>query len=167
MFCFFSQACSLLRRPHIHLNAVDKADILLLKFCQDLYGEEECTPSMHMHCHIRDCITRCWSTWCFSFEIYNGILENMLQNLKKFCSLQNLSSVNLPTVIPTELQHTFMQMKHERIAVPDTTTDTSASFRYVENLLCLPNVTGSGKTLRPVQKSDMSTFSWQCQNLAK
>ena len=62
----------------------------------------------------------------------------MLQNLK-FCSLQNLSSVNLPTVIPTELQHTFMQMKHERIAVPDTTTDTSASFKYEENLLCLPN----------------------------
>ena len=58
-WCLCSQACSILCQPHIKLNDVLKADGLLNKFCQtfqDLYGPEECTPNMHMHCHLKDCI---------------------------------------------------------------------------------------------------------------
>ncbi len=81
-WCLFSQACSVLCHLHIHDSDVQKADKLLLTFCkrfQDLYGKDECTSNMHMHCHLRECILDVGplhSFWCFSFERYNGILEN-------------------------------------------------------------------------------------------
>jgi len=108
-WCLFSKACSLLCHAHIRDADVQEADKLLLEFCegfQNLYGKDECTPNMHMHCRLSDYIMDVGplhSFWCFSFERYNGILEKMqkswqapeIQLIHKFTSLQTLVSIEL------------------------------------------------------------------------
>lgn len=152
-WCLFAKACSLLCRPHVHKDSVSTADSLLLQFCQgfqDLYGEDECTPNMHMHGHLKDCILDVGpihSFWCFSFERYNGILENMPKSwhspeitlAEKFSSLQQLSSIQLPSEAPSELQDKFMQMKRDRTALPDSIPDVITAIEYEKNLLCRPS----------------------------
>lgn len=151
-WCIFSRACSLLSFPHINVSDVEEADKLLVTFCkgfQELYGEEECTPNLHMHCHLKTCIMDVGplhSFWCFSFERYNGILEKMqkswqgpeIQLAQKFSALQMLSSINLPQTIPPELQECFMKMKHDRLVIPDFTFDGLTIFNYEQNFSCLP-----------------------------
>ena len=151
-WCLFSQACSLLCHPHIRESDVLKADELLLTFCkqfQDLYGAAECTPNMHTHCHLKECILDVGplhSFWCFSFERYNGILEKMqkswqapeVQLIHKFSNLQTLASIDLPESIPSDLRHCFMQLREAKTAVPDPVADSLSVLEYERNKLCYP-----------------------------
>ena len=63
-------------------------DSLLMKFCmkvEQLYGTQAITPNMHMHAHIRACIEDygpLHGFWLYSFERYNGILENIPNNIR-------------------------------------------------------------------------------------
>ena len=125
LWCFFSRACALLCRTHIHEAEVDKADELLLSFCtgfEQLYGHEACTPNLHLHCHLKECILDAgplYSFWCFSFERYNGILEKMqkswnapeVQLIHKFSNLQMLAAIDLPEDSPEELVQCFKRIK--------------------------------------------------------
>lgn len=76
-WCLFVNACNLIRQPLLTIN---KTDELLVKFCQaveTLYGAQTCTINLHLHGHLADCLHNygpVHSTWCFSFERYNGIL---------------------------------------------------------------------------------------------
>ena len=48
-----------------------------------LCGKEKCTPNMHLHGHLRDCILDygpVYSFWCFSFGRYNGIMGDYHTN---------------------------------------------------------------------------------------
>lgn len=117
-WCLFSQACSYLCSMHITEADVSKADELLLTFhkkFEELYREDQCTRNMHMHCHLKECVLDVGplhSFWCFSFERYNGILENMkkswkapeIQLIHKFNDLQALASIDLPPNVPKELE---------------------------------------------------------------
>ena len=50
---------------------------------ENLCGKERCTPNMHLHGHLRDCILDygpIYSFWCFSFERYNGIMGDYHTN---------------------------------------------------------------------------------------
>lgn len=82
-WCVFSSACSYLCKPYISRREVNRADELLVKFCgefEHLYGKEACTPNLHMHMHLKDCILDAgpvYTFWCFSFEKYNGMLGGM------------------------------------------------------------------------------------------
>ena len=78
--------------------------MLLLNFCQKfehLYGKERCTPNLHLHSHLKDCLLDygpAHSFWCFSFERYNGLLGAYHTNkkaieeqiMRKFVSSQHL-----------------------------------------------------------------------------
>lgn len=58
-WCTFSNACAYLCKPYISKLEVEKADDLLVSFCnrfEMLYGTEACTPNMHMHMHLNECI---------------------------------------------------------------------------------------------------------------
>ena len=65
---------------------VDLADALFLRFCtkfESIFGGERMTPNMHLHCHLKECIVDFGplrNFWLFSFERYNGILENQKTN---------------------------------------------------------------------------------------
>ena len=59
------------------------AHMHLIEFCstfQQLYRAENCTPNMHMACHLADCVFDYGvlsSFWWVPFERLNGTLEGM------------------------------------------------------------------------------------------
>ena len=140
----FSQACSLLCNHSIGIDDVDKADKLLVEFCRQqevLYGTLSCTPNMHMHCHIKECVMdvgpiHCF--WCFSFEKYNEILEKMQKhgNHLKFSWLINFA-IYKHLHCPLELRACFTQMKTSKTSLPVPIMDGLAIMTYEENLMCL------------------------------
>ena len=78
----------------------------LVDFCvcfQALYGPENCTPNMHMACHLKDCILDFGvlsSFWCFPFERLNGTLEGMKKSWifpekQMFLKFNNLQSFTM------------------------------------------------------------------------
>ena len=83
------------------------------QFCKEfeqLYGENACTPNMHLHLHLRNCLEDygpLHAFWCYPFERYNGILGSMHTNrksiepqlMKKFCQPQeyNSTEINMPS----------------------------------------------------------------------
>lgn len=84
----FVQACIILSQPIITISDINRGDDFIIEFChrfEQLYGKEYCTPNMHLHCHIAECLRDygpAHATWCFSFERCNGILGRMPNNNK-------------------------------------------------------------------------------------
>lgn len=79
------QACSLLLKPIVTIDDVNKGDEKLFDFCntyENPYGKRKCTPNMHLHLHLKECMLDyrpVHSFWCFPFDRYNGVFES-LQN---------------------------------------------------------------------------------------
>ena len=102
-WCLFVQACVITCQLILTRQDITTAHELLVQFCKkftELYGRECCTPNMHMACHISENMHDYGplaAFWAFSFERYNGILENLKlswcgpekQMLKKFLSIQS------------------------------------------------------------------------------
>ena len=82
----FVQACILICQPLLTHAIIDKADEFLMEFCrtvEKLYGSQACTINLHLHGHLAECLRDygpVHSTWCFSFERYNGILGGTPNN---------------------------------------------------------------------------------------
>ena len=82
----FVKACSILLNPVITLQEIEKGDEMLLNFCrkfEELYGKQKCTPNMHFHCHLKECLLDygpVYGFWCFPFERFNGIFESFKKN---------------------------------------------------------------------------------------
>ena len=105
----FVLACKYLCKPVLCQDDIIRADFLLFKFCKEcqvLYGNNFCTPNMHLHCHLKEVIMdygplHCF--WCFSFERYNGVLRNIttnnrsikLQIMRKLTTLRFLDNISL------------------------------------------------------------------------
>ena len=70
----FVKACNVLLQAKLTHIEVTMGHLQLVDFCvcfQALYGPENCTPNMHMACHLKDCILDFGvlsSFWCFPFE---------------------------------------------------------------------------------------------------
>ena len=137
---------------YIHEKDVDEADELLLSFCSGFerrYGREACTPNLHMHCHLKECILDVgplFSFWCFSFERYNGVLERMnktwnapeVQLIHKFANLQSLAAATLPNNTSLELVKCFQQARET--VLPNPVISGISVFQYEQNILCPPKV---------------------------
>ena len=82
----FVLACKFLTRPVITAMELQKADLILLQFCEkfeQLYGKSKVKPNMHLHGHLRECVLDygpIYNFWCFSFERFNGILSSFKTN---------------------------------------------------------------------------------------
>lgn len=82
----FVLACQYLCTPVLSKSYIIKADLLFVKFgerFERLFGNKAVTPNMHLHCHLKECVTDCGPVhafWCFSFERFNGILGAMQVN---------------------------------------------------------------------------------------
>ena len=118
----FVQACTLLCQPLIKPVDIRKGDEFLVQFCkkyEQLYGSRYCTPNMHLHCHIADCLYDygpAHATWCFSFERCNGILGSMPNNNK---SLE---------VEKTMIKRFIHQMEHSEHVTHKFASDLSSFF---------------------------------------
>ena len=101
-WCMFVQASRLLcSRAISQANALRLHDILIC-FCkkfEELYGASACTPNLHLHCHLKECILDFGPSsafWLFACERLNGVLGAMSTNhhtietqlMKKFSSSQ-------------------------------------------------------------------------------
>ena len=98
----YVKACRLVCSKAISIDSVNQCDQNLIAFCtrfQQLYGTELCTPNMHLHCHIKECLLDygpgC-SFWLFVCERMNGFLGAVpnnhhsieIQLMRKLCSTQ-------------------------------------------------------------------------------
>ena len=88
MWAKFVEAIYLICRRSVSLIDLEKADKLLVSFCQDfesLFGSQECTINMHLHCHLRECIQDFgppYAFWVYAFERCNGYLGQYPNNNK-------------------------------------------------------------------------------------
>lgn len=113
----FVRACSILCQRIIKKSDVETADLLLLSFCkkvEHLYGKESCTPNLHLHLHLKQCILDYGPShtfWCYSFERFNGLLGSYhtnkkiieVQIMRKFVNSQCLNCLKsnvLPDLAP-------------------------------------------------------------------
>ena len=100
----YVKACGLVCSKAISLDAVSQCHDFFLAFCKNfeqLYGGELCTPNMHLHCHIQECLVDygpgC-SIWAFACERLNGYLGSVptnhnsieVQLMRKFASTQQI-----------------------------------------------------------------------------
>ena len=76
----FVRACWLVCTRIISLPVIEEVDHYLVLFCkrfEELYGRASCTPNLHLHLHMKDCLQDYGPVhgfWCYSFERFNGIL---------------------------------------------------------------------------------------------
>ncbi len=86
MWSDFVQACIIICSRVISTDRLEVADRYLQTFLSkfvSLYGPLNCTPNMHLHLHLKDCILDygpVYSFWCFSFERFNGMLGQYHNN---------------------------------------------------------------------------------------
>ncbi|XP_022784123.1 uncharacterized protein LOC111324758 [Stylophora pistillata] len=106
----FVLACKFLTRPVITALELQKADLMLLQFCEkfeQLYGKLKLKPNMHLQGHLKQCVLDygpIYNFWCFSFERFNGILSSFktnnrcieIQLMRKLLSDHLISTTSLP-----------------------------------------------------------------------
>lgn len=124
----FVKACNLLCRRSITLTQLDEADTLLLDFClnfKQLYGANSCTINIHLHGHLKECITDfgpVYAFWLFSFERMNGILGSYhtnchdvsLQLMRRFVSSLDCGSCNWPEEFKSEFAPLIFQCPYNK-----------------------------------------------------
>ena len=82
----FVQACQLLCSRAISQTNVLELNHLLVCFCktiEELYGVSACTPNLHLHCHLKECLLDFGPAnafWLFACERLNGILGAISTN---------------------------------------------------------------------------------------
>uniref|UniRef100_A0A1A7YTN3 Transposase domain-containing protein n=1 Tax=Iconisemion striatum TaxID=60296 RepID=A0A1A7YTN3_9TELE len=86
MWSDFVQACIILCSRVISIHKLEVADRYLQTFLSkfvNLFGTLQCTPNMHLHLHLKECMLDfgpVYSFWCFSFERFNGLLGKYNNN---------------------------------------------------------------------------------------
>ena len=112
MWSVYVNACHLLCQRSITTKDVETSHNLLKIFCSAFaknMGPLSCTPNMHMHMHLKDCIKDfgpVYSFWCFAFERFNGILGKYqtnnhaisIQVMRKTCHL-NCNFVKVKSIV--------------------------------------------------------------------
>ena len=137
----FVLACKYLCRFTLTTIDLQRADLLLLKFCNEfekLYGKKAITPNMHLHCHLKDIILDhgpVHSFWCFSFERYNGIMGSVstnkrsleLQLMRKLILSRFLDSVQLPSQYKTEFEYLLHNPSSPNVTISNPLLSTASS----------------------------------------
>ena len=127
----FVKACTAICQLVVTHQDIENAHEHLIQYCKQferLYGKEFCTPNMHMACHICENMLDYGplsAFWAFTFERYNGILENTKlswsgpekQMFTKFLDLQLLSTFN------TMSSSDFFKDIYRKTMKPITDTD--------------------------------------------
>ena len=147
----FVLACKFLTRPVITALELQKADLMLLQFCEkfeQLYGKSKVKPNVHLHGHLKECVLDygpIYNFWCFSFERFNGILSSFktnnrcieIQLMRKLLSDHFISSATLPN----EFQEHFLPIcSHQLMNIAENITDVVNLGRKLMNAALSPNL---------------------------
>ena len=66
-FTLFVNACHLICQ-----RSISSISSIFCRGFEQLYAKEYCTPNMHLHMHLKECMQDfgpVYSFWCFGFEI--------------------------------------------------------------------------------------------------
>ena len=149
----FVRACTLLFSRIISKTEVISADQYLVAFCkkfEDLYGQEHCTPNMHLHLHLLDSLLDygpAHGFWCFPFERFNGVLGAYHTNnkaiesqiMKKLLREQAIARLDLPKELGQDFFPLYQKMSSK---AKGSVKETSK----VENLRVLRRITDFNTT---------------------
>jgi len=125
MWSVFVAACKIISRRSITKAQIEEGHNLLKMFCemfQRVAGSQYCTPNMHLHLHLRECLYDygpVYAFWCFGWERCNGMLGSFhvnnhsisVQFMRKFVTSSQARSSN------------FMNLDHQaflKIKVDDS-----------------------------------------------
>ena len=117
-------------------------------FCntyENLYGKSKCTPNMHLHLHLKECMLDygpMHSFWCFPFERYNGVFESFqknwicpeLQVMTKFFNFQEAKSQLSLTDACFDWLHNEETSCQD--SIQQTLADPSMLQRYSRHVFC-------------------------------
>ena len=106
----FVKACTMLCKRCLRKSDVEVSDQCFRLFCekfQEVNGPNACTPNMHMHLHLKECLLDYgppYAFWCYAFERYNGMLGRFPTNqkiiesqlIKKCLTMQELQCETFP-----------------------------------------------------------------------
>ena len=166
-----------------HLEDVASADLFLITFCKKfevLYGRDQFKFNMHLHMHLKQCLTDfgpSHSFWCFSFEQFNGLLGSYSTNkksievqvMRKFCTAQDTYS--LVPYIDSDLQNVLRVSKKCNKSISTVMSNDHATISLL-NISHAPlssriNFEISGiVNLLPPLKEEVLTFE-ECTQLKK
>ncbi len=122
-----------------------------------MYGNQSCTPNMHLHLHFKEYLLDygpAHSFWCFSFERYNGILGSYQTNrksievqiLRKFVRKQTLQSATvhadnqlLSLLLPTQGQSSSTSITNLCTGSEDTLTSLNMSCSSLDSIQSFDN----------------------------
>ena len=129
---------------------------------EELYDSDKCTPNMHLHGHILDCILDYGpisSFWAFAFERYNGVLESFVKNwmsperqmMHKFLSYQEIIGAKDLHSLDKNFSglFEFCTQSHSVGAFQHHLEDGVTSALYSKNATC--SVYDVNATLQPFQ----------------
>ena len=169
----YVKACGLVCSKAISLDAVSQCHDFFLTFCKNfeqLYGGELCTPNMHLHCHIQECLVDYgpgYSIWAFACERLNGYLGSVptnhnsieVQLMRKFTSTQQILQLYSMCDDPAlqELLNDFQVSKGslQYEALPDLPfTTLSAANIEIINKSC--------RQLYPIKEACFSSAELEC-----
>ena len=148
----FVEACSVLLKPVLTSEDVTEGDDKLIAFCTEyetLYGPHDCTPNMHLHLHLKECLLDYGPVhvfWFFPFERCNGIFQTFQKNwicpepqiVAKFVSYQDCIMLQGSC----KDQEQFMWLgdmnrdNHHPESLQQTKVDASKLHSYYQNALC-------------------------------
>ena len=148
------ESCILYCQFVITADHIHQAHSLLVEYCkkfETLYGSESCTPNMHMSCHLKECLLDFGpfaSFWCFPFERYNGILEDISkswiqpekQMFLKFSQKQELKFLSTDVkngFIASVLEHTLTPSAGDYSSVGQMETQDMVTIQQVKQFTCL------------------------------
>lgn len=131
----FVRACYLICARIITTQVIDQIDMYLVQFCkqfEQLYGAEACTPNMHLHLHLKECLQNYGPVhgfWCYGFERLNGQLGKYHNNnqsievqlMRKFLREIEVRALNPPdeaAILFSSLNNTMLH-DHESDSLND------------------------------------------------
>ena len=169
MWKMFVCACDIVLKRSITKKKVNEAHNLLTMFCSTytkLFGKEFCTPNMHLHLHLKDCILDfgpIYGWWCMSFERFNGILGSYAVNnhnitvqlmrkfvsensaVATFCKINKALDLRIPlSSCDTELNDDYFRLSELRMKAEITWRDLD--FLSCETILSTPKKVGLYKS---------------------
>lgn len=136
---FFVKACYLICRRSITSSQIQLAHELLMEFYGQvvtLYGNAWCTPNLHLHGHLKECIEDygpVYSFWLFSFERFNAVLGSYhtnnrnisVQLMQHFTNGRRYSPYNWPREYVDEFLPVLENFRYDKGSLQQTTLETT------------------------------------------
>ncbi len=150
----FVKAVSLLCCRQITLQEIEKADAMLIDFCETfehLYGKKGYTMNLHLHGHLKDCILDfgpVYSFWLFAFERLNGVLGSYhtnchdisLQLMRRFMSSTLHGIHNWPLEYKEDLARLVVHHQYQKGSLQSTSLEQALQQNQTETIKPLPPV---------------------------